>query len=125
MAVLTPMSRPALSSSGPPEFPGVDGGVGLDHIADGNPGHGIDFATEGGDDPGGEGLVETEGVADGEYALADQKIPGFADPQRSEFLARRIDPEHREVLLRGHPDHSRRPTRLIGEGDLCSIAIRG
>ncbi len=34
IALFTPISRPALSSNGPPEFPGLMGGVGLDHALD-------------------------------------------------------------------------------------------
>jgi hypothetical protein len=34
IAVLTPTSRPEESSRGPPELPGIDGGVGLNHVTD-------------------------------------------------------------------------------------------
>ncbi len=37
MTVFMPMSSPAESRSGPPELPGIDRGVGLDHVPDREP----------------------------------------------------------------------------------------
>jgi hypothetical protein len=52
---------------------GVDGGVGLDHAADGAAVEGLDLAVQRADDAGGQRLVQAEGVADGVDALADDR----------------------------------------------------
>ena len=74
MAVLTPTRRPALSSKRAAGVAGIDGGIGLDHVADGDAVGGLDFAAEGRDDAGGQGLVVPERIADSEYRLSDPEV---------------------------------------------------
>ena len=60
IAVLTPMSRPAESSSGPPELPGLIGGVGLDHVGELAALARRQTPLQRADDAGGQRLVEAE-----------------------------------------------------------------
>ncbi len=60
----------------------VDGRVGLDASPDGPAADALDVAAEGGDDSGGEGVVESEGVADGEDGLAHLECGGGAYGER-------------------------------------------
>jgi len=100
----------------------VDGGIGLDDIADGHSVDGIDLATESRDDPHCQGLVEAEGIADGEDALPDQKAIRNTDAQGAQTVLRRIDPEHSEVFLRRDTDQLRLPCRVIGQRDFDPAA---
>ena len=70
MAVLIPMSRPAESSKGPPELPGLMA-ASSDQVLDDTALVGGQGAVERRDDPHRQGPVETEGVADGEHLLPD------------------------------------------------------
>ena len=99
MAVFMPISRPALSSSGPPELPGLIGGVGLDHVVDRPLRRRLDLAAQGADDAGGQRLVQAERVADGEGLLADLQVVRRADGDRHQLRRRRVDVQHGDVLV--------------------------
>ena len=108
MAVLTPMTRPAESSSGPPELPGIDGGVGLDHVGDLAAGAGGQPAMQRADDAGGQRLVEAERVADREHQLSDLEVRGRADRDRRRQRPRVVHAQHREVVVGRGADDPRR-----------------
>lgn len=57
----------------------VDGRIGLDAALDGSAADALDVASEGRDDSGGEGVVESEGVAYGKDGLAYLEGGGGAD----------------------------------------------
>jgi hypothetical protein len=94
---LTPIKRPAESSSGPPELP-----------------ERLDLAVERADDAHGQRLVEPEGVADRVDALAHQQLPARADRDRRQLALRRVDLEHREVTVGEGTDQLGRIVRLVG-----------
>ena len=60
----------------------IDRGVGLDHIVDGGARNGADLAPERADDTGGQRVVETERIADGNDLLTDPQRAGIAHRQR-------------------------------------------
>ena len=82
MAVFMPMTSPAISTSGPPELPGLmAASVWMKRwnwLAR-RPGRLVDGAVLGGDDAGGDGLGEAEGAADGEHPVADLGAVGVAE----------------------------------------------
>ena len=84
MAVFMPTTWPAMSTSGPPELPGLMAAsvwMKLLELVLGNAvGAGfVDGAVLGGDDAGGDGLREAEGAADGEHPVADLCAVGVAE----------------------------------------------
>src|SRR5215212_7480869 len=68
----------------------VDGGVGLDDLA-----AVLQDPVGGADDPGGHGLVEAEGAADGHGELPD--LDGLADGERRRLEAGAVDLDHGDV----------------------------
>ena len=94
--MLTPMRRPAESSpSGPP---GVDRGIGLDDVTDDAARRALDLPVDAAHDARGERLVEAEGVADREDALADEQVVRRADRDRAHVWRRARQLEHRDVV---------------------------
>jgi hypothetical protein len=109
IAVFTPINDPLLSSNGPPELPGVDGGVRLDDARDGAAGGGAgNLATHAGDDAGGERVVQTERVADREHFLANLYGARPSERQRAELTSQLRDFQHGDVLILVPPQHFRR-----------------
>ena len=78
-----PMTWPAMSTSGPPELPGLMAAsvwMKLLELVELAVGAGlVDGAVLGGDDAGGDGLGEREGAADGEHPVADLGAVGVAE----------------------------------------------
>ena len=69
---------------GPAAVSGVDGRVGLDDPVDGPPGvTRLNLAAQTADDPGGQGVVQTERVADGVHALPHQQVGARPDGKRA------------------------------------------
>ncbi len=67
---------------GPAGIAGVDGGIGLDHIADGNAAVAFDISAQGTDDAGGDCMVKTERIADGNHLLPYPQISAAYPPPR-------------------------------------------
>ena len=79
MAELMPTSSPRRFTKAPPEFSGIDGSVGLDEILVAA-GLRIDAAApERADDTGGDGVLQAEGVADGDHVVADLELARIAE----------------------------------------------
>ena len=123
MAVLTPIRRPALSRSGPPELPGINGGIGLDNIVDGAAGNGGDLPAKRTDNPGGQGLVKSEGIADGKDLLPNQQILGFTEDDGAQLIGRGADLQDRQIPVRGRADQHRLPGGAIGQGNLQAAGV--
>ncbi len=116
------MSRPALSSERPARVAGVDRGVRLDHVEDGRVADALDRAPEGAHDAGGEREVEAEGVADGVDLLAHLQPGARAEANRDELVARRDDPQHRDVLVAGEA-HGLRVVADVAQRHLLRVGV--
>src|SRR5690606_20359631 len=81
----------------------IDGGVGLDEVVIGGQAQAV--ATHRADDALGDRLAETEGVADGQYQIADPRLVRLADADR--FEPGHVDLQYREVGFGIHADHLR------------------
>jgi hypothetical protein len=88
--VLTPIRRPAESSSGPPELPGLMAASAVERF---------DLAVERAHDAHRQRLVEAEGVADGVHALAHLQFAAGADGNRRQLGRWRVDLQHRQVAV--------------------------
>ena len=91
--VFMPMSSPLEFEQRPARIAGVDRGVGLDHVADGDVARAEDLPAQGADDALGDRVIEAERIADGDDLLADLEIFGRADltgerPFRSPWIWR-------------------------------------
>jgi hypothetical protein len=84
---------------------GVDRGIGLDHAVDGEPVGRAELALEGGDDATGHGVLEPEGVSQGEDRVTDLDVPRDPERDRSQVGPSRIDPEHGQVGGEVASDH--------------------
>src|SRR2546425_1256189 len=102
---------------------GIDGGVGLDDVADAPPARRAQLAPERAHHPRGEGMVEAERVTDRVDVLADQQRARSAGRQRRQVLARRADLQHGQVLLGCGADHARLPLRLVRERHREGVAL--
>src|SRR4051812_14848649 len=86
-AVLIPITRPRPSASAPPELPGVERGVGLDHVVDDT--HvraraGRKRASERRHHAGSDGAGESVRIPDRDDELADAQLFRVAELRRSE-----------------------------------------
>ena len=99
---------------------GVDGGVGLDDVADGEAVGRLDAALQRRDDAGGERAVEPERVADRDRGIADLDVLGRAEGERLEVYAVGVDFQQRQVARRVAADDPGGNGLLVGEldGDL-------
>src|SRR5438094_472227 len=102
---------------------GIDGGVGLDDVADAPPARRAQLAPERAHHPRGEGMVEAERVTDRVDVLADQQRARSGGRQRRQVLARRADLQHGQVLLGCGADHARLPLRLVRERHREGVAL--
>ena len=109
---------------------GVDRGVGLDHMIDREPVGGADRPLDSGDDPGGDGVLKPERVADRDRLVADLDARGVAERKRMELGLGRVHLQHREVGRRVAPDDARVDRVLVAELDrhrlraLDHVAVR-
>ena len=87
IAVLTPTSFPAMSTSAPPELPGLIGGIGLDKELIVRNAHLRTRQRR--DDAMRHGLSNTEGIADREHDIAHQQFIRVRKIQRREFFLER------------------------------------
>ena len=86
---------------GTPGVTWIDGRVGLDEILEGIE---ADMAAAGGaDDAHGDGLTDTEGIADGEHHVAHPGPAGLVDGNRREVGQLYL--EHRQIGVRIRPEH--------------------
>jgi hypothetical protein len=108
-----------------PAYPpdGLDGGIGLDHVADGHAAGRLNLASEGGDDAGGQRLVETERIADREHRLADLEVSGIADHDGRQKVGWSVDMEYGKVLFPRETDQLCLPGAAVGEGDLGTVRV--
>ena len=114
---LTPITRPAASSSGPPELPGlIAASVWMTSSIAKPLGRG-DAALERGHDAGGERALEPERVADRDRRVADADGAGVAERERVQVDLLGVDRQHREVGVGVLADHARRDRAVVGEGD--------
>ena len=112
IAVLTPSTRPAVSSSGPPELPGLSGAVCLDHAVDQAIAAAAQAATERRDNAGRHRRFEAERVADRDGELADARRDRAFDRKVRHVAAgrrerARVDFDQREVGRRIVAHHAR------------------
>ena len=92
------MALPWLSNSGPPELPGVDRGVGLNDLWDGEMTETAIYETaHSADDARGHCEVLAERVADGDSELARPKGAAIAQNDRDEGAGGGVDLDHRDV----------------------------
>ena len=70
---------------------------------------------------GGESALESERIADGEHALADQQIAGIAEGQRRNFAPGEINLNQCNVVVRIGADQFSFVTRLIAQSDFDSL----
>src|SRR5438874_1200138 len=73
--------------------------------------------------PFSRGPSEAKRIADGEDALADLQLAGFANRQRLELVLGCIGPEHREVLVLVVINLVDVPGRLVREGDTDPVRV--
>ena len=95
--VLMPITSPLMLSSGPPLFPRINGGVGLQEALQLVAAF-AEVAALGADDAGRHGLVEAERRADGDRPVADFDGVGIADAERRELFSG-VDLQDRQVQL--------------------------
>ena len=96
-AVFTPMTSPALLSSGPPELPGFKAASVWMMSSINRPGLGAHGAAERADDAGGDGLLKAIGRADGNRDLPDADARGIRQPGVLQVGS--IDADHGEIRL--------------------------
>ena len=94
---LTPMTLPSWSRSGPPELPWLIAASVWMPLGITAPFGAREVAPQAGDDAGGEGEVEAEGIADGDDPLADGDARRVAERQGREVASRRVDAQHGHV----------------------------
>jgi hypothetical protein len=109
MAVLMPITSPFMLSSGPPEC--LDEVVVLALSDD---------AVLGAHDPGGDGVTQTEGVADGDHPLARTHMLGIAQRQCEERLVR-LDLDQRDVGVGVTADDGGLELGAVLEGHLDAV----
>ena len=78
---------------------GVDRGIGLDQVADQIAVLLPQGAVQGRDQAAGEGVVQAEGVADGEGLLPHLEIVAGADGHRRRTVDAHVDTQHRQIVL--------------------------
>ena len=117
ICVFTPMRRPALSSSGPPELPGLIAASVWMTFWILRLRQRLDRASERAHDAGRERLVEAERVPDREHLLPHLQPLARADENRRQLLRRSRDPEDGEILVRLDADDGGLPVRLVRERD--------
>ena len=118
-----PMSSPAESSSGPPEFPGlIDASVWIMSrmVTLPAPGHG---PAQGADDALGDRVVEAEGIADGDDLLPDLEVARRADDDGRQAAERSFELEDGDVLGRVAADERRLDLPLVGQADHELVAL--
>ena len=94
---LTPTTSPEASMQCAAGVPGVDRGVGLDHVRDREPVGGRDLALKRRDDARGHGPVEPEGVADRDDRVADVELGRLAEGERLERVGGGVDLQDGDV----------------------------
>ena len=117
ICVFTPMSRPALSRSGPPELPGLIAASVWMTFWIVRPVIALDRAPERAHDARRERLVEAERVSDREDLLAHLQVPARADEDGRELRLRRADPAGRRGPC---PARRRRPSPSSPSGPRAS-----
>ena len=117
---LMPITRPAASSSGPPELPGLIAASVWMHVVDLEAVGRLDLPLQGRDDAGRQRALEAERVADRDRRVADLDAVRAAERERGQLARRRLDLQHREVGRLVAPDDLRVDDVLVGEldGDL-------
>lgn len=108
LAVVIPTTSPFILNSGPPEFPGIDGGVGLQHIEDGavgiyRPVLGADIAHR----LSGSELAQR--IADGGHLIAYIQTVGVADGHCRKIFGFNLQKRH---VADGIGTHQ--PGRILG-----------
>ena len=99
----------------------IDGRIRLNGFVDESRLAGLHRATDCADNAGGQGTLETEGVADGQNLLADLERGGIAQRQRGELLALRIDFHDGDVVALVRADEFSGIARLIAEDHLDGL----
>ena len=95
----------------------IDRRIGLDDVLDHAAAFVVDRAVQRRDHAGSQRMVETERIADRIDVLADAQVAARANRQRRRAVYRRLDVQHREVVLRTCADELCRVAALIGERD--------
>ena len=115
---VTPITRPAMSISGPPELPWlIAASVWIAWSIGSVFGASICRCTRA-DDAGRQGAREAEGVADREDRVADGDCVGVAERQRRQRAGVRVDLQDGDVGRRIVADDGRGDLVLAGERDL-------
>ena len=116
MAVLTPITWPRESTSGPPELPGIERRVGLEHVVDQPARAGPERSAQGADDAGGDRALEAVRVADRQGELADAHLLRVAQRGRDEVPG--VDADHGQVGLGVVADQVGLVLAAVGQRDL-------
>ena len=66
-------------TSGPPEFPGIQRGIGLNHLIDQPPGSRSERSPERADHAGGDGVMEAVRIANRDHELSGAQRPRVAE----------------------------------------------
>ena len=96
----------------------VQGGVGLDHVVDRVAVRRADDALERAHDPGRDGAVVAERVADRDHRVADADGVGVAERQRRQRPRVRVDLQHRDVGRGVGADDLRLHALVVREADV-------
>ncbi len=96
---------------------GVDGGVGLNNVFDGQFSERHDSPAQRADDAGGERLIEPERIADGHHRLADLQVIARAQWNGAELGSGKVDLEDGQVLVGCGADESGVECGLIAKRD--------
>ena len=97
IAVLMPTTRPAMSTSAPPELPGLmAASVWMNTCASERV---TRVRAERGDDAARHGLADAEGIADGEHHVAHLDGVGIGELQVRKAAVAALDAQHRDVGL--------------------------
>ena len=88
----------------------VDRGVGLDRVVDREAVRRLHLPVQGADDAARDGLLEPEGAADRDHAVADLHAARVAERERVKKRLRRVDLDHGEIGRRVGADDR----RLVG-----------
>ena len=118
IAEFMPIRRPALSSSGPPELPGLMAASVWIRPLSGRPLDGIGLAPQAADDPLGQGVVEPNGLPMAYTSCPTCRSLVVPTSTGRSLSAGGVDVQHRDVLVGRDADRLGGPAGVVGQHDL-------
>ena len=106
------MTSPRTLRSGPPEFPGVDRGVGLDHVLR-TAVHAAERAAERRHDADGHGVAQVERVADGHDPIARLHLIGITELCLLQGRRRHLGELNQGAIGQRVPSHDLRGVEVL------------